>query len=393
MRYPLKYGLFMAAYYITNSVYQGFITLYYKSAGMNEAQRGILIAAVSLVSVFAQPFWGGVGDRARSRARVIRLLCLGACVMVGLFFSAGSSFGLLLVFTCVFAAFYTSIQPMGDSVILESLQEHDQSFGPIRWCGCVSFALSSMLFGRVVDGGGRENLILFTAAGLLILTLFSTFALPQTGGAQNSGEKRSMRELFRQKDLMMLIGLTMPLQLTMGYFYGFFSTHFVSLPGGNEALLGWCYLISALSETPFLLLSDKLFKKFGAGKLMTVSAVLLTARWTLLASTTSVPIAMLSQILHGGGFIVITVTMAKYISKTVAPELRSSGQMLLALTGFGIARVAGNFLGGLAAQTMGEQSVFWLCAAVTFAALIGFGPYYMKHAPFNGEKPAETTEE
>ncbi|MBR5221171.1 MAG: signal recognition particle-docking protein FtsY [Clostridia bacterium] len=43
--------------------------------------------------------------------------------MVGLFFSAGSSFGLLLAFTCVFAAFYTSIQPMGDSVILESLQE------------------------------------------------------------------------------------------------------------------------------------------------------------------------------------------------------------------------------------------------------------------------------
>ena len=102
---------------------------------------------------------------------------------------------------------------------------------------------------------------------------------------------------------------------------------------------------------------------------------------------------MLSQILHGGGFIVITVMMAKYISKTVAPELRSSGQMLLALTGFGIARVAGNFLGGLAAQTMGEQSVFWLCAAVTLAALIGFGPYYLKHAPFNGEKPADTTEE
>ena len=56
MGYPLRYGLFMAAYYITNAVYQGYITLYFKHAGMNEAQRGALIAAVSLVSVFAQPF-------------------------------------------------------------------------------------------------------------------------------------------------------------------------------------------------------------------------------------------------------------------------------------------------------------------------------------------------
>ena len=85
MGYPLRYGLFMAAYYITNAVNQGYITLYFKGAGMNEAQRGALIAAVSLVSVFAQPFWGTVGDRSKSRARTIRLQCLGAAVPVLLF--------------------------------------------------------------------------------------------------------------------------------------------------------------------------------------------------------------------------------------------------------------------------------------------------------------------
>ncbi len=200
MGYPLRYGLFMAAYYITNAVYQGYITLYFKHAGMNEAQRGALIAAVSLVSVFAQPFWGTVGDRSKSRARTIRLQCLGAAVSVLLFPLAGSQFGILLAFTCAFSAFYTSIQPMGDSVILESLQERDQPFGPIRWCGCVSFAVASMLFGYLVDGGGRERWILWFTAGLLAATCLSTWTLPQTGGAQKAGSKLSMLTLLKNRE-------------------------------------------------------------------------------------------------------------------------------------------------------------------------------------------------
>ena len=113
-----------------------------------------------------------------------------------------------------------------------------------------------------------------------------------------------------------------------------------------------------------------------------------TLRWVLLAATDSVPTNMVSQALHGGGFIVITVSTAKYISLTVPAELRSSGQMLLAVTGFGIARVAGNFLGGLAAMRMGEGNVFWFCAALTLLTLLVFAPYYLRKPPLNGETPA-----
>ena len=82
------------------------------------------------------------------------------------------------------------------------------------------------------------------------------------------------------------------------------------------------------------------------------------------------------------------MSTAKYISLTVPAELRSSGQMLLAVTGFGIARVAGNFLGGLAAMRMGEGNVFWFCAALTLLTLLVFAPYYLRKPPLNGEAPA-----
>jgi len=44
MRYPLKYGLFMAAYYVTNSVYQGYISLF----SFNPNYAGVLLCMCSL---------------------------------------------------------------------------------------------------------------------------------------------------------------------------------------------------------------------------------------------------------------------------------------------------------------------------------------------------------
>ena len=93
---------------------------------------------------------------------------------------------------------------------------------------------------------------------------------------------------------------------------------------------------------------------------------------------------MASQLLHGWGFIVMTVTMAKFISLTVPEELRARGQMLLAMAGFGVARVAGNLGGGRLAQSIGLKATFGVMAAVAFASLLAFAPLYWKRGSLDG---------
>ena len=154
--------------------------------------------------------------------------------------------------------------------------------------------------------------------------------------------------------------------------------YFTQMRGGNAALLGWAFFLSAASETPFLLFSDRLFKKIGVGKLLLISAASLVARWAILALTDNVWVAMASQLLHGWGFIVMTVTMAKYISLTVPEELRARGQMLLAVAGFGVARVAGNLGGGWIGQQIGLKATFGVMALVALASLLAFAPVYLK---------------
>ena len=113
---------------------------------------------------------------------------------------------------------------------------------------------------------------------------------------------------------------------------------------------------------------------------MCASGAFLTARWLILAQTQSAAVAMLSQLLHGGGFIVMSVSMAKHIQNTVPAELKSSGQMLLAMASYGFARAVGNLLGGTLANAFGRQNVFFLSAGICALALAIFAPGMLKKA-------------
>jgi len=199
----------------------------------------------------------------------------------------------------------------------------------------------------------------------------------------------NIANLFKIKDLMLILAFVLPLQATMGYFYTFFSNHFLSLEGANQGLLGVCYFISAVSEVPYLLFSDKLFKKIGSGKLLCISAVSLTIRWLLLGFVSDYRVAMFSQIFYGWGFIVMTVSMAKYINAVVPDALKSSGQMLISIGGYGIARTFGILGGGLLSDVMGgTRQGFILTAVIAGLALILFAPYYLRQPPLNGKNEA-----
>ena len=165
VRYPIWFALFLMAYYVTNSIYQGYLSVYFSNVlKFSDAQVGAIFAGVAIVSVITQPFWGTMGDRMKSRNALIRILCLAASALM-LCILPFKNYGIIMAITCLFAAFYMSIQPMGDSIILEALQKNDQPFGPIRLIGGLSFATASMLFGRLVDKSGREVWPVYFVAG------------------------------------------------------------------------------------------------------------------------------------------------------------------------------------------------------------------------------------
>ena len=366
-----RWALFPIGYYGANAVYQGYISLYYTHLGFRSDRLGCISAATALAAVAAQPLWGTLGDRTKKRTRLLRLLCVAAALAL-LPALLGSGFVLQILTAALFYAFFCALLPLGDAILLEGLDD-DGGFGPYRLAGGLSFAAVGALYGALAlpEGGA-----VWCTSILLTATALAAWLLPDSPGRQRG--RVPFARLLKNQELLVLILFLLPVQSTMGYFYTFYAPHFKALPGGTEALLGVSYLISAASEIPYLLMCDRIYRRFGAAKPMCVAAGVMALRWLLLGSAQSAVAALLTQLLHGGGFIVLSVSMAKYVADKVAPELRTSGQMLLNMVSFGAARVIGNLGGGLLAEGIGRGAAFLTGAGVCAAALVAFALWKMK---------------
>ena len=374
MNRSVKIGSAMAAYYAVTSVYQNYISKYFGAQGLTDIEIGVLMAAPPLISLIAQPVWGTLGDRSRSKTAVFRLMYLASAVLI-LSYLISSSFWYLLIAVTAYSFFFTALQPMNDTVALEGLE--GAPFGPVRIAGTMSFAILSPLAGAII--GERWNLSIWMTGGLLIVAAMVTFLLPPVPGHQSESGHKKMKftELFKQKELMLLLGFVMPLQISMGYFYTYFSLHFTELEGANSTLLGLCFTISSAAEIPFLLFSNRLYNRFGAGKLLITAGIAVTIRWILLGTLTNVYAVMATQLFHGWGFIVMTVTMAYYVNDHVPAELKASGQMLLGIVGFGFARAIGNLGGAAFINLFGRQGTFYVSAVLSGVAVLCYFKKYM----------------
>ena len=362
-----RLSLFSSAYYAANAVYQGFITVYLGAAGLGEGQIGLVMGAVPLLSIVTQPAWGALCDRVKRKGR---LLCLMAALAAGilLLMPLGGTFWWLLAVNSLFSAFFTALQPLGDAQILSALGPQGD-YGRVRLWSSLSFALASLAAGYAFRG--RVALLMPMAAALLAVTAAAALLLPAAkAGAPVKGVKGG--KVLKVPGLLPLLLLAGLLQATMGYFYSFFPVRFLQLPGGQEGLLGVSYLIASLSEIPFLMAFDGLFRRLGAHWLLIFSALALSSRYLILGLSGGLIGVMASQALSGLGIIALTATMAREVARRVPQGLGARGQALYSAISYALARVAGNLAGSQIAQRLGIQAGFGLMAALALAAGLGF---------------------
>ncbi len=373
--YPWRYAAFLAAYYISNALYQGYAALYLNAMGLNARQIGLIQSALPVCAVCALLAWGSLSDRSHNRVRTLQAAALLSALSIALM---GGAAGLpwLLVLLGLFNLCFPALQPMGDSIILEALGR--RPFGPLRMSASLAFALGSLLFGYLLES--RVRAFALATCAMMLLVAASAQLLPFLPGRQRPGHDLPLKAFWALPGMKGLLLLFMLLQLTMGYYFSFFPLYFTALPGGSKRLLGYAYLIGTLSELPFLGKGDRLYARLGAERLLLCSAGALMLRWALLAALPGVFWALIGQLLHAGGFIVLSFTMAKRVSQAVPEELRARGQALVAVAGYGAARVAGNLLGAWIAGSHGTGVGFWYAAAVCLVALIAFGPRYLRKA-------------
>ena len=356
-------------YFATIGVLLPFLPLYLAGEGLNTVRIGMLLAIGPFISMVVQFPWGFVSDRMQTVKKIVIFQLAASAVLVTLVFQA-DTFGLIALAMVFFYAFSWPVIPLLDSLTLATVRERGGSYGGFRLWGSVGFALTALASGTILAVVGVDKM-LFIYLGLVGVCLVLALLVRDAAPVGRPVALRKVGELLVRREVLVFLLIVTCLSATNKANDAFLSL-FIGHLGGTEAHVGWAWTIAPLSEVPVFALGAALFTRYHELTLLAVASAVFALRWTLFVLVPGPEYLLVVQLLHSVTFGLFFMSAVAYMSKLVPPELRASGQGLLAGCIGGVGGIMGSLLGGLVMSSLGPRPLYGICAVICVGTALAF---------------------
>lgn len=320
-----------------------FAAIYYRSLEFTSFQVGLLAAMPAIALAITGAMWGAIADTLAKHRTMLRIaLVLGAVFAI----LASRAEGFPLVFAGITLLSFSTVP-------LRSLMDHyavliggriQKPFGRIRLWGAFGYTAFALSLGRIMNE--EVTSFFLVAYGVsLMLTLASTFSLPQLPVQARRPLFEGVSELLANRRLMLVLLVAFAQAVAAFLIVASLGYHITSM-GGNPSQVGVAFAVAAVSELPIFLIGYWLYRKIGPDRLIAILISLYAVRMILLAVVQSPEAVIGLQAIHGftfGGFLVVCVPRAHELAQGRHP---ATVQALVTLAAFGLGNVVGAFLGG-----------------------------------------------
>ena len=368
--------LFFALNFIATGM-ATFAPKFYGEIGLSDGRIGLIASVMALVSLFVQPCWGMLADRARYKRSVLMIALALAGLACFLVLPASGRFLPLLLVLTLYNTFCLPSMPVGTAIAIEYTSAHGRDFGPVRMMGTIGYQIGILLTGFLL---ARSLQNLFPLIGVtLLLAACSARLMPPVRGHQHDRRRASLAVFLRDRELLLLFTITFLAHIGHQFSLSFFSKHLGDLGMGNT-LTGFITTLGVILEIPFLLVSDRLMKRLSIWRWMTIGLVVGAVRFILLSVVRAPALIVLAQMLSIAHLACFEFYPAIYLGRTVSRELQASAQSVYQMTSFGVARIVGSLAGGVLADAFGIPAVYGMCGALMLISAIAFYPAMQKRA-------------
>ncbi|MFP3040606.1 MFS transporter [Treponema primitia] len=131
--------------------------------------------------------------------------------------------------------------------------------------------------------------------------------------------------------------------------------------------VGLIAALSATAEVPFMFISSKLIRRFGALPLVALSSVAVGLRLGIYALFPLKGAIIIGQLLHSLCYGIFHPAAVAFISSSVPPERRALGLSLYLSLGSGLPTMLGNIAGGIIIEHGGYRTLF--ASFISFALI------------------------
>jgi len=354
-----------------------FLPIFVRNLGYNATAVGILLAISEGAGIMGPFLFVHYTDR-RGKYR--------ACITLAYFLAAVSAIPLAIfvspvasaVFIALLAMGYRSAVPLTDAIITINLGEGG-NYGKVRVFGSIAFVGIVLLLQvvPVLRPNTAINIaswICMTSSLAVIVTVFLPLNYSaQKSASENSAERSHDKSIWTPFFVMGLISIALN-RLAMTPVYSFFSLYLVEYMRWDS--VGFMWALASTAEIPFLFLSHRIIRRFGAMPILAFSSGIVALRLALYALFPFKAGIIIAQLLHSCCFGLFHPAAVAFISSSVPPKQRSFGMTLYVSIGTGLPTFIGNFFGGFIVDHAGYRPLF---GCFTIFAILSMAIYVCYH--------------
>lgn len=341
-RHPVAYKI-SAVYgglFIFIGIFLPFWALWLSLIGLSPVEISILIGFPSIFKVFLSPYVGQLCDKWGQIRRPLLVILILSIVSFCFYFTTTSFFGLALV-TLVFSLIYYSSMPLVESYAVRSCDQNNLNYGKIRSVGSIVFILISIAFGYYLDRFGYDD-FLYYMLGALVITFFAVFMLPHDhiklqDEQEDEGESRSpLKRLLTNKNFIAFLVVQSLIHMSHGFIYVMGSYHWQA-QGIDKFMIGILWSVGIFTEILIFMVGGKIIAAYRPMHLLSIIAAFGALRWLVIGMTSSVPILIAVQTLHGLTYGATHLVAMYFLSSRVPRSLFTSAQSLYSSVPMGLA--------------------------------------------------------
>jgi PPP family 3-phenylpropionic acid transporter len=359
---------------ISLGVFFPFTAVILSTRGFSAVEIGVISAISSAAFTVAVPAWGHLADvvLGRRNALVICTLTAAAAVLM-----AGAPIPALAVAACfvAFSLFESGWGPLCDALAVNAVRDRTRDYARVRLLSSVGFAASSAAVGLLYDRTGYGPAFALCAGFAAALAAAARLIpdVPRANlAAEASGKSRGGSMAVALRVQPRLRGVLVSLLLVhIGVIAGFtfLPLRIVAL-GGSPSDVALSASVSAFAEIPGMLLAGAIAARVGLRGLMAGSALLYAACFVTWMMLDSPLLIVATRLASGFAFAGLWVGAVLSMAVLLPPRLQATGQGLYQVTGFGVAAVVANFVGGQVYAGLGATALFAGAAALAVASAI-----------------------
>jgi PPP family 3-phenylpropionic acid transporter len=250
------------------------------------------------------------------------------------------------------------------------------NYGKIRTFGSISFIIFALFlqWTPFLKPDNAEHIALWIGITSLAAIIY-LFFLPRAmfDSIEHEHEKKGTEEGIPLLSIYFIGGFAIIFlcRFAMSSVYTFFPLYMTETL--NWDAVGLMFALATASEVPFMFISVKLLRRFGALPLLALSAGGIAMRLLLWALFPYKPVVIAAQLLHSLCFGIYHPAAVQFISSVFPAEKRGMGMPVYLALGSGLPTLLGNMAGGVIVESIGYRPLFAIYAGTAAVGVLIFG--------------------